>query len=30
MSLNHQFNSLRHQIDVLFDNLIRDQPQLNL
>ena len=29
MSLSKQFNSLRQQIDVLFDNLIRDQPQLN-
>jgi HSP20 family protein len=29
MSLSKQFNSLRQQIDVLFDNLIREQPQLN-
>jgi HSP20 family protein len=29
MSLSNQFNSLRQQIDMLFDNLIRDQPQLN-
>jgi HSP20 family protein len=29
MSLSKQFNSLRQQIDVLFDNLIRDQPQLS-
>ena len=29
MSLSNQFNSLRQQIDGLFDNLIRDQPQLS-
>ena len=29
MSLSNQFNSLRQQIDGLFDNLTRDQPQLS-
>jgi HSP20 family protein len=30
MSLIEEFNSLRQQIDVLFENLVRDQPQLSL
>jgi HSP20 family protein len=30
MSLSKEFHSLRQQIDVLFENLIRNQPQLSL
>jgi HSP20 family protein len=30
MSLSKEFHSLRQQIDVLFENLVRNQPQLNL
>jgi HSP20 family protein len=30
MSLSQEFHRLRQQIDLLFDNLVRDQPQLSL
>lgn len=30
MSLIEEFNSLRQQIDVLFENLVREQPHLSL
>jgi HSP20 family protein len=30
MSLSKEFHSLRQQIDVLFENLVRKQPQLSL